>query len=364
MRRAKPTAGWKASCRRIRSHFGSRAISVQVNIVAVSAHVFHRLFVGFLFLVSTHFCFGPMSLSRVVDASGTQVPNSPMHLTSSNFGSFNGSGSDLDGMGTRSGSTTDDKLDALLSKLVHFETQIAQIPALTNWRSRMDSHITKTLGDFATRLTEMEQSFSTLTARLCKVETYAAAASNVSGSAGSWPSLEQVDGSTAAGSHGPGSSNENRSTRRRLDISSSPADEHARSSVLLRFSCEQHHAGITKWINTLWERSNIPADNKPVTIHCQAGSMSVRLVFGIRGKCQDFVARYKDDGIPYEIDSPFCSVITTIAVRQSRSIEDREIGKQFAPLWRVLADQLKILFPDGDDEGAFIVPSLLTSPQH
>ena len=88
--------------------------------------------------------------------------------------------------------------------------------------------------------------------------------------------------------------------------------------------------------------------------------MSVRLVFESRSKCQDFVARYKDDGIPYEIDSPFCNAKTTIAVRQSRSSEDREIGKQFAPLWRVLADQLKILFPDGDDEGAFVVPALDT----
>ena len=49
-----------------------------------------------------------------------------------------------------------------------------------------------------------------------------------------------------------------------------------------------------------------------------------------------------------------------IIVSQSKSIEDREIGKQFAPLWRVLAEQLKILFPDRDDEGAFIVPALDT----
>ena len=47
-----------------------------------------------------------------------------------------------------------------------------------------------------------------------------------------------------------------------------------------------------------------------------------------------------------------------ITLRQSKSIEDRDIGKQFAPLWRVLADQLKILFLDGDDEGAFIGPLL------
>ena len=88
-----------------------------------------------------------MSQPRVVDASGTPVPNSPMQLSSSNFGSLHGSGSDLDGMGTRSESTTDEKLGTLLSKFVHFETQIAQIPAITTWMSRMDSHITKTLGD-------------------------------------------------------------------------------------------------------------------------------------------------------------------------------------------------------------------------
>ena len=45
-------------------------------------------------------------------------------------------------------------------------------------------------------------------------------------------------------------------------------------------------------------------------------------------------------------------------MHQSKSLEDREIGQQHAPLWRVLAEQLKILFPDGDGEGAFIVPAL------
>ena len=79
-----------------------------------------------------------------------------------------------------------------------------------------------------------------------------------------------------------------------------------------------------------WRNKEL-AFNKPVRIHCKAGSVSVRLVFESRSKCQDIVARYKDDGIPYEIDSPFCCAKTTITVRQSRSLEDREIGKQFVP---------------------------------
>ena len=291
-------------------------------------------------------------------SDGTNVPISQAQASSSNFGSLHGSGSDLDGMDTRSGSITDEKLDALLSNFEHFETQIAQIPAHANCMSRMDSNITKTLGDFATRLTVMEQNFSTLTARMGKVETHAASASNVSDSAKSWPSLERVDGSTAAGSHRPGSSDDNRSTRRRVDTFSSPEDEQSRSAVLLRFECAQYHKSFTKWIASLWEESNMSAHNKPVRFHCKAGSVSARLVLETRAKCQNFVARYQDDGILDEIDSPFCSAKTTISVRQSKSLEDQEIGKQFAPLWRVLAEQLKVFFHKGDGTGVVTVPAL------
>ena len=86
--------------------------------------------------------------------------------------------------------------------------------------------------------------------------------------------------------------------------------------------------------------------------------MSARLVFETRAKCQDLWPDIKMMASRYEIDRPFCCAKTTISVRQSKSLEDREIGKQFAPLWRVLAEQLKILFPDGDDDGAFIIPAL------
>ena len=54
-------------------------------------------------------------------------------------------------------------------------------------------------------------------------------------------------GSTATGSlgsHGPGSSDDSRNTRRRLDTFSSPEDEQAQSAVILRFPCEQYHTGI------------------------------------------------------------------------------------------------------------------------
>ena len=114
------------------------------------------------------------------------------------------------------------------------------------------------------------------------------------------------------------------------------------------FHCEQYQEGVSAWIEKFWATTNAPVFSKPIRIHCKTGSLSVRLVFETRAKCQDSVARYKDDGIPYEVDSPFRQSRTNIAVRQSKSLEDREIGMQFA-LWKALAEKLKVLFPEGDD---------------
>ena len=52
----------------------------------------------------------------------------PCNLLLRFCGSPSGLGSDLDGMGTRCGTTTDEKLDALLPKFVHFETRIRNEP--------------------------------------------------------------------------------------------------------------------------------------------------------------------------------------------------------------------------------------------
>ena len=144
-------------------------------------------------------------------------------------------------------------------------------------------------------------------ARVTSLETNAASGSSSPDSARSWNMLGQSTSSTATGSlgsHGPGSSDDNWNPRRTLDTSSSTADEHARSAVLQRFPCEKYHIGITNWINTLCEKANILADNRPVTIHCKAGSTSVRLVFESRAKCQDFVVRFQDNGIPMRLTVP------------------------------------------------------------
>ena len=56
------------------------------------------------------------------------------------------------------------------------------------------------------------------------------------------------------------------------------------------------------------------------------------------------MARSKDDGLTYDIDSPFCNVSTHNTVGQSKSVEDREIGRRFVLVWKVLSTKLQEIF--------------------
>ena len=85
----------------------------------------------------------------------------------------------------------------------------------------------------------------------------------------------------------------NRNTRRRLDIDKGPDDENA-SAVLLRFPCEQCHAGMSAWIEETLE----PTD-RPERVSCKRGTKSARIVFNSRAKCQEFVEKFKEDGPQY-----------------------------------------------------------------
>ena len=94
--------------------------------------------------------------------------------------------------------------------------------------------------------------------------------------------------------------NENRNTRRKLDTDTGPDDENARSAVLLRFSCEQCHAGMSAWLHKVLDPSDYPQ-----RVHCKRGTKSARIVLNTRAQCQDLVARFKDDGLPHSVSSPF-----------------------------------------------------------
>ena len=196
---------------------------------------------------------------------------------------------DLEGPGFRV-STMEEKINEIYLQLPLFMQNATRIE---NYVQTLDQTVTAQI----TKITNIEQTVGSLVARVTSLETNAASGSSGPDSTRSWNMLGQSTGSTATGSlgsHGPGSSGDNRNTRRRLDTSSSTADEHARSAVLLRFPCEQYHKGIAKWINALCEKANMPADIWPVSFHCKAGSTSVRLVFESRAK----MSSKKDNGTP------------------------------------------------------------------
>ena len=142
------------------------------------------------------------------------------------------------------------------------------------------------------------------------------------------------------------------------DAFSNPDDENARSAVPVHFLCEQFHVGVSTWLIEFLSTTDVPTPKMPIRIHCKTGSTSARLVFETRLKCQEFVARFKVDGLPCTVDSHFCNTSATVLVRQSTSPKDRKIGKRFAPLWRVLAAKFQDFFPVGDDKGNLVAPAL------
>ena len=82
------------------------------------------------------------------------------------------------------------------------------------------------------------------------------------------------------------------------------SDEHARSAVLLRFHFEQYHRGMLKWIE-IFGKNPTCQHTTSLSEFIAKQFLSVKPEFETRAKCQDFVDRYKDDGISYEIDSHF-----------------------------------------------------------
>ena len=123
--------------------------------------------------------FGLMSYPHVVDASERRVPKSPVHLSSSNFVSPEGSASGLDAMGIRPGITFDEKFDVTPSHVALSTEQMKQ----NSYYHGLAVHVTTAVGGHAAGLMEMDQNFSAVTARMCKIETGVASASNASGTA-------------------------------------------------------------------------------------------------------------------------------------------------------------------------------------
>ena len=151
-------------------------------------------------------CFPTVLMAHIDDASDRPVPPSPVQHSSSNFGSPNGSAPDLDGTGIRP-STMEEKMNEIY----------LQLPFFLQNASRIENSVqtlSQTVASSTARSTSVERIVSNLAARDAALETSAASVSSGSGSARSWNLLGQSDGSTAAGSRGPGSFDDNRNTKR------------------------------------------------------------------------------------------------------------------------------------------------------
>ena len=151
------------------------------------------------------------------DAMHTSMPGSPP--LSSNVGSPNGSGHDLDGMGHRSIDAQFKELQDILPPLgrgfADFDNHVKTLSEAVGVVTSRIASVEQTVNALSAKMAmfaAMEQDVSTLTARLCKIEGDVVTASSVSGSATSWNVLGQNDGSSATGSlgsNGPGSSDDN-----------------------------------------------------------------------------------------------------------------------------------------------------------
>ena len=160
--------------------------------LAVSDHVFHRFLFDLLIQVSAtqlslFLCipFVLMATGRASeDAMDTSLPGSPP--LSSNVGSPHGSGHDLDGMCQRSIDALFKEFRDLLQPLARgFADFDKHVKTLSEAVGMVTSSVKQTVncplcqdGDVCRDGAE----FQYLTARVCKVETYAARALNVSGS--------------------------------------------------------------------------------------------------------------------------------------------------------------------------------------
>ena len=165
-------------------------------------------------------------------------------------------------------------------------------------------------------------------------------------------------------------------------------------TVILASACHVSHLMTTETHDAEWILSLVPTMNRhevPSYYGSHAnntakGSRSGSIIFGKNPTCQpatkrsELIAKQvlcRPDSHKKQAPnvktllldikmmvSPGQLTVPSAAPRQiSLSVnpnffEDRDIGNQFAPLWRELAAQLKIIFPDGDDEGAFIVQAL------
>ena len=161
---------------------------------------------------------------------------------------------ELDGTGYRA-TTMEEKLNEIYLQLSLFLQK-------TSRNEDCVQALSQTVAAQTTKITSIEQIAWSLSTRVTTLETGAAPGSIVLHSARSWTVLGHVTALQSLGLSGPMAQGQLMTIEIRgvdLILSQAPKDEHARSAVLLQFPCEQYRAGVSMWINSVWDNSNIPA---------------------------------------------------------------------------------------------------------
>ena len=174
-------------------------------------------------------------MARVGDGSNVLISRSP--ATSSNFGSPNGSGPDLDGMAHHS-------YDAQFK-----EVRDILLPLVQGFKD-LDKHsrpFGRPLGIVTSRITDAELIVNTLSA---KMALFAEMEQNVS-------ALSQN----------------------------------------VYFSFHVNNSMLECLLGSINFSQRLTFPQPTVEIHCKTESRSARLVLETRAKCREFVVRFKDDGI-------------------------------------------------------------------
>ena len=91
-----PRCPARSRSQRVRGHFGSNhSFCSNVRVIFLRRELF---WFGLVQVSATHFCRFPPSMAHTDDAPNRPVPISSVQYTSSNFGSFSGSGLNIDDM--------------------------------------------------------------------------------------------------------------------------------------------------------------------------------------------------------------------------------------------------------------------------
>ena len=209
---------------------------------------------------------------------------SPLPASSSNMGFLDGSLPDLEGRGYRA-STMEEKINEVF-------VQVAKLPLLTQSVSRLEICVqafSHTVASYDAKITNIEQMVSSLAAGASTLETNATSVSSGSGSASSWNTLGHGDGSTVTGtllSHG--------GHLMTIEIQ----DEgliRSQDPKVNNHEVPFYYCSLANKTTNGLQSGSIFFGKNPICQHTtnEAGSVSVRLVFETRAKCQDSVARYK-----------------------------------------------------------------------